>query len=63
MHLIQAMHQNMLNYLMTLFAIALKTIHAQHVSQVQINLQLYAFNFDVNCKNAFNLLKIITHLY
>jgi len=45
------------------FAVALKTIHAQHISQVQINLQLYAFDSDVNCKSAFNFLKIITHFY
>jgi len=45
------------------FAVALKVIHAQHVSQVQINFQLYAFNSDVNCQSAFDFLKIIMHLY
>jgi len=30
---------------------------------VQINIQIYAFDSDVNDKNTFNLLKIILHLY
>jgi len=30
---------------------------------VQINIQIYAFNFDVSDESAFNLLKIILHLY
>ncbi len=28
-----------------------------------INIQIYAFDSDVNDKNAFDLLKIILHLY
>jgi len=63
MRSIQAVHQNILNCLMISFAVASKTIHIQHVFQVQINLQLYTFDFDINCKNAFDLLKIIMHLY
>jgi len=30
---------------------------------VQINIQIYAFNSDVNDENAFNFLKILLHLY
>ncbi len=60
---IQAVHQNILDCLMTSFAVASRVIRAWHVSWVQINLQLYAFNFDVSYKSAFNFLKIITHLY
>ena len=60
---VQAMHENMFNHLMTSFAVASKTIHAWNVSWMQINVQIYAFNFDVSCKNAFNFLKIILHLY
>jgi len=30
---------------------------------MQINIQIYAFDFDVNDESAFNLLKIILHLY
>ncbi len=30
---------------------------------MQINIQIYAFNSDVNDENAFNLLKIILHLH
>ncbi len=63
MRSIQAVHQNMLDCLMTSFAVASRAIHAWHVSQVQISLQFYAFNSDVSCKSAFDLLKIITHLY
>ena len=31
--------------------------------KVQINIQIYAFNFNVHYKNVFYFLKIITHLY
>jgi len=30
---------------------------------VQINIQIYAFDSDVNDKSAFNFLKIVSHLY
>jgi len=30
---------------------------------VQISIQIYAFNSDVSNESAFNLLKIISHLY
>ncbi len=63
MHSVQAMHEYMLCYLMTLFAVALQAIHAWNVSWMQINIKIYAFDFDVSCKNAFNLLKIIMYLY
>jgi len=63
MRSVQAMHEYMLRRLMTSFAVALWTIHAWNVSRVQISIQIYAFNSDVHCKNAFCFLKIITHLY
>ena len=63
MQSVQAVHEYMLHCLMTLFAVTLQAIHVWNVSKVQINIQIYAFNFDVHCKNAFCFLKIITHLY
>ena len=30
---------------------------------MQINIQIYAFDSDVNDESAFNLLKIVLHLY
>ncbi len=63
MQSVQAMHKYMLRRLMTLFVITLQTIHVWNISKVQINVQIYAFNSDVHCKNAFCFLKIITHLY
>ncbi len=60
---VQAMHKYMLHCLMTLFAITLQTIYVWNVSKVQISIQIYAFNSDVHCKNAFCFLKIIMHLY
>ncbi len=60
---VQAMHKNMLDHLMTSFAVTLRAIHVWNVSQVQINIQIYAFDSNVSCKSAFDLLKIITHLY
>ncbi len=53
----------MLHHLMTLFAVTLWVIHVWNISRVQINIQIYAFDFDVHCKNAFCFLKIIMHLY
>ena len=53
----------MLRHLMISFAVTLWTIHVWNVFKVQINIQIYAFDFDVHCKNAFCFLKIITHLY
>ncbi len=53
----------MLRHLMTSFAVASRAIHAWNVSRVQISIQIYAFDSDVHCKNAFCFLKIITHLY
>jgi len=63
MWLVQTMHEYMLHHLMTLFAVASQAIYVWNVSRVQINIQIYAFNSDVYCKNAFCFLKIITHLY
>ncbi len=63
MQSVQAMHEYMLRCLMTLFAVTLQAIHVWNVSKVQINVQIYAFNFNVHCKNAFCFLKIIMHLY
>ncbi len=63
MQSVQAMHEYMLCCLMTSFAVASQVIHVWNVSKVQISIQIYAFNSDVHCKNAFCFLKIITHLY
>ncbi len=63
MQSVQAMHEYMLHHLMTLFAIASQAIHVWNISKVQINIQIYAFDSDMHCKNAFCFLKIITHLY
>ncbi len=63
MQSVQAMHEYMLRCLMTSFAVALQAIHVWNIFKVQISVQIYAFNFDVHCKNAFCFLKIITHLY
>jgi len=63
MQSVQAVHEYMLRRLMTSFAVALQAIHAWNISRVQISIQIYAFNSDVHCKNAFCFLKIITHLY
>ncbi len=63
MQSVQAMHEYMLRYLMTSFIVASWTIHVWNVSRVQISIQIYAFDFDMHCKNAFCFLKIITHLY
>ena len=63
MQSVQAMHEYMLRCLMTLFAVALQAIYVWNISKVQINIQIYAFNSDVYCKNAFCFLKIIMHLY
>ena len=63
MRSVQAMHEYMLRHLMTSFAVTSRTIHAWNISRVQISIQIYAFNSDVHCKNAFCFLKIITHLY
>ncbi len=57
------MHEYMLRHLMTLFTVALQAIYVWNVSKVQISIQIYAFNFDVHCKNDFCFLKIIAHLY
>ncbi len=63
MQSVQAMHEYILCHLMTLFAVASRVIHVWNISRVQISIQIYAFNSDVHCKNAFCFLKIITHLY
>ncbi len=57
------MHEYILRRLMTLFAVALQAIYVWNISKVQINVQIYAFNFDMHCKSAFCFLKIIMHLY
>ncbi len=63
MQSVQAMHKYMFHHLMTLFAVTLQAIHIWNIFRMQINIQIYAFNFDIHCKNAFCFLKIITHLY
>ncbi len=63
MQSVQAVHEYMLRRLMTSFAVASRAICAWNVSRVQISIQIYAFDSDVHCKNAFCFLKIITHLY
>ncbi len=63
MQSVQAMHEYMLRHLMTLFAVTLQAIHVWNVFKVQISIQIYAFNFDMHCKNAFCFLKIIMHFY
>ncbi len=63
MQSVQAMHEYMLRRLMTSFAVASRAIHVWNVSRVQISIQIYAFDSDVHCENAFCFLKIITHLY
>ncbi len=63
MQSVQAMHEYMLRRLMTSFAVISQAICAWNISRVQISIQIYAFNSDVHCKNAFCFLKIITHLY
>ncbi len=63
MQSVQAMHKYMLHHLITLFAVTLQAIHVWNIFKVQISIQIYAFNSDVHCENAFCLLKIIMHLY
>ncbi len=63
MQSVWAMHEYMLHRLMTLFAVTSQAIHVWNVFKVQINIQIYAFNFNIHCENAFCFLKIITHLY
>ena len=63
MQSVQAMYKYMLHRLITSFAVTSQAIHVWNVSRVQINVQIYAFNSDVHCKNAFCFLKIMTHLY
>ncbi len=63
MQSVWAMHEYMLRRLIISFAVTSQAIHVWNVSKVQISIQIYAFNSDVHCKNAFCFLKIITHLY
>ncbi len=63
MQSVQAVHEYMLHHLMTSFAVASQAIHVWNISKVQISIQIYAFNFDVHCKNVFYFLKIITYFY
>jgi len=63
MRSVQTMHEYMLCHLMTSFAIISQAIHVWNISRMQINIQIYAFDFDVHCKNTFCFLKIIMHLY
>ncbi len=63
MQSVWAVYEYMLRRLMTSFTITSWTIHVWNISRVQISIQIYAFNSDVHCKNAFYFLKIITHLY
>ncbi len=63
MWLVWAMHEYMLRCLITSFAVTSQAIHVWNIFKVQINIQIYAFNSDVHCKNAFCFLKIIMHLY
>ncbi len=63
MQSVRAMHEYMLRRLMTSFAVTSQAIHVWNIFKVQISIQIYAFNSDVHCKNAFCFLKIIMHLY
>ncbi len=63
MRSVWAVHEYMLRRLMTSFAVASQAIHVWNISKVQINIQIYAFDSDMHCKNAFCFLKIIMHLY
>ena len=63
MRSVRTVHEYMLRRLMTSFAVTSQAIHVWNVSRVQISIQIYAFNSDVHCENAFCFLKIITHLY
>ncbi len=63
MQSVQAVHEYMLRCLMTSFAVTSQAIHVWNISKVQISIQIYAFNSDMHCKNAFYFLKIIAHLY
>ena len=63
MQLVQAMHEYMFHCLIISVAVALHAICVWNISEVQISIQIYAFNSDVHCKNAFCFLKIIAHLY
>ncbi len=60
---VQAMHKYMFRHLMISIAVTSHAICVWNVSEVQINIQIYAFNSDVNEKSAFNFLKIVSHLY
>ncbi len=57
------MHEYMFRHLMISIAVTSHAICVWNVSEVQINIQIYAFNSDVNEKSAFNFLKIVSHLY
>ncbi len=61
MQSVQAMHEYMFRCLM--ISVALHAICVWNISEVQINIQIYAFNSDVNDESAFNFLKIISYLY
>ena len=50
-------------HLIILVAVALYAIYIWNISEVQISIQIYAFDSDVNDESAFNFLKIILHLY
>ncbi len=63
MRSVRAVHEYMLRRLMTSFAVTSRAIRAWNISRVQISIQIYAFNSDVHCENAFCFLKIVTHLY
>jgi len=57
------MHEYMFRYLMISITVASHAICVRNVSEVQINIQIYACYSDVSDKSAFNFLKIILYLY
>ncbi len=60
---VQAMHKYMFCYLMISITVTLHAVCIWNIFEVQISIQIYAFNFDINDESAFNFLKIILHLY
>ncbi len=59
MQSVQAMHEYMFHHLMISVTVVSYAICIWNVSEVQISIQIYAFDSDVNDESAFNLLKNI----
>jgi len=57
----QSVHKYRLSCLIISFAVALQAVHVRNISKVQIKIQIYAFNSNLNSEITFNLLKIILH--